>query len=167
MMQLFPSLLGLAVPLRPKDERTPAKYWYYSFSLIFCYFYRCLFASICLALKYAHLTPAEKAPICGARKPRPEAAPAPPPQALTPPTGLHFPGPPARRAQPQFPVIGGDTETECKAGRNGRLGRAAGRRARGAARHLGCAVRRRRGRRCADRRLRGGGGEVSELRRPP
>lgn len=85
MMQLFPSLLGLAVPLWPKDERTPAKYWYYSFSLIFCYFYRCLFASICLALKYAHLTPAEKAPICGARKPRPEAAPAPPPQAPTPP----------------------------------------------------------------------------------
>lgn len=52
-------------------------------------------------------------------------------------------------------------------GRDGRVGRAAGRRARGAPRHLGRAVRRRRGRRHADRRLRGGGGEVSWPRWPP
>lgn len=65
----------------------------------------------------------------------------------------------------QQPV--GTRGLRCTAGRNGCVGTEAGRGARGAARRLGRAVRRRRGQRRADRRLRGGGGEVSGPRWQP
>lgn len=131
--------------------------------LNFCYFHRCLLASICY--DFCPLSCGEDSPR-GHVTPKPDHSARPLPDGPTP---LHYTSQASLRCERSrsFQPRVGTLNPRCTAGRDGRVGRATGWCARGAARHLGRSVRQRRGWRQGDRRLPGGGGEVSGPRWPP
>ncbi|XP_053779148.1 phospholysine phosphohistidine inorganic pyrophosphate phosphatase isoform X2 [Desmodus rotundus] len=127
--------------------------------LNFCYFHRCLLASICY--DFCPLSCGEDSPR-GHVTPKPDHSARPLPDGPTP---LHYTSQASLRCERSrsFQPRVGTLNPRCTAGRDGRVGRATGWCARGAARHLGRSVRQRRGWRQGDRWLPGGGGETEAV----